>query len=79
MRALGGRIRALPVCLPGVLRPAAILMRGKIGPIAERGDGGHENEGSGAMLLAIDVGNTQTVLGVYEYKMLLFRWRVATN
>ena len=56
MRALGGRIRALPVCLPAVLQPAAILMRGKIGPLAERGDGGHENEGSGAMLLAIDVG-----------------------
>ena len=31
------------------------------------------------MLLAIDVGNTQTVLGVYENKKLRFRWRVATN
>ena len=31
------------------------------------------------MLLAIDVGNTQTVLGVYEGKKLRFRWRVATN
>ena len=54
-------------------------MRGKIGPIAIGCDGGHENEGSGAMLLAIDVGNTQTVLGVYENKKLRFRWRVATN
>lgn len=54
-------------------------MRGKIGPLAERGDGGHEHEGGGAMLLAIDVGNTQTVLGVYEGKKLRFRWRVATN
>lgn len=31
------------------------------------------------MLLAIDVGNTQTVLGVYENKKLRFCWRVATN
>lgn len=31
------------------------------------------------MLLAIDVGNTQTVVGVYEGKKLCHRWRVATN
>jgi len=31
------------------------------------------------MLLAIDVGNTQTVLGVYEGETLLYMWRVATN
>lgn len=31
------------------------------------------------MLLAIDVGNTQTVLGVYQDGSLLHCWRVATN
>lgn len=31
------------------------------------------------MLLAIDVGNTQTVLGLYEGHKLLHMWRVATN
>lgn len=31
------------------------------------------------MLLAIDVGNTQTVLGIYEGSVLRHRWRVATN
>ena len=31
------------------------------------------------MLLAIDVGNTQTVVGVYQEKRLLHQWRVATN
>ena len=31
------------------------------------------------MLLAIDVGNTQTVLGVYESDRLLVLWRIATN
>ncbi|WP_139651678.1 type III pantothenate kinase [Raoultibacter phocaeensis] len=31
------------------------------------------------MLLAIDVGNTQTVLGLYEGDKLLHMWRVATN
>ena len=31
------------------------------------------------MLLAIDVGNTQTVLGLYEGDRLLHMWRVATN
>lgn len=31
------------------------------------------------MLLAIDVGNTQTVLGVYDDKSLRCRWRVATD
>lgn len=31
------------------------------------------------MLLAIDVGNTQTVIGVYQGESLLHRWRVATN
>ncbi len=30
------------------------------------------------MLLAIDVGNTQTVLGVYDGKRLLHQWRIAT-
>ena len=31
------------------------------------------------MLLAIDVGNTQTVMGVYEGEVLAHMWRVATN
>lgn len=31
------------------------------------------------MLLAIDVGNTQTVFGVYENKSLRCRWRVTTE
>lgn len=31
------------------------------------------------MLLAIDVGNTQTVFGVFKGKKLLHQWRVATN
>ena len=31
------------------------------------------------MLLAIDVGNTQTVLGLYEGSTLAYMWRVATN
>ena len=31
------------------------------------------------MLLAIDVGNTQTVLGVYDGEHLVHMWRVATN
>jgi type III pantothenate kinase len=30
------------------------------------------------MLLAVDVGNTQTVLGLYENECLLAHWRVAT-
>src|SRR5467141_920220 len=31
------------------------------------------------MLLAIDVGNTNTVFGVYDGKQLLDHWRVETN
>ena len=31
------------------------------------------------MLLAIDVGNTQTVLGVYDGEALVHTWRIATN
>ncbi|MEY8561729.1 type III pantothenate kinase [Eggerthellaceae bacterium 3-80] len=31
------------------------------------------------MLLAVDVGNTQTVIGVFEGEELRFRWRFATN
>ena len=31
------------------------------------------------MLLAIDVGNTQTVLGIYDNDELVHMWRVATN
>ncbi len=31
------------------------------------------------MLLAIDVGNTQTVLGVYDGERLVHMWRLATN
>lgn len=31
------------------------------------------------MLLAIDVGNTQTVLGVYDNEHLVHMWRLATN
>lgn len=33
----------------------------------------------GDLLLAIDVGNTQTVIGVYDGPVLLHMWRVATN
>ena len=32
-----------------------------------------------AMLLAIDVGNTQTVIGVFEGAELVHMWRIATN
>lgn len=31
------------------------------------------------MLLAVDVGNTQTVLGLYDNKTLTHMWRVSTN
>jgi type III pantothenate kinase len=31
------------------------------------------------MLLAIDIGNTQTVLGVYDGRELLHMWRLSTN
>ena len=31
------------------------------------------------MLLAVDVGNTHTVLGVYEHARLLHMWRIETN
>lgn len=31
------------------------------------------------MLLAVDVGNTQTVLGLYRGEELLFMWRIATD
>lgn len=31
------------------------------------------------MLLAVDVGNTHTVMGVYEGKTLLHMWRIETN
>lgn len=31
------------------------------------------------MLLAIDVGNTQTVLGIYDGERLVHMWRLATN
>lgn len=31
------------------------------------------------MLLAIDVGNTQTVLGIYNGEKLLYMWRLATD
>ncbi len=31
------------------------------------------------MLLALDVGNTQTVVGLFEGEELVFHWRVATN
>ena len=31
------------------------------------------------MLLAVDVGNTQTVLGLYEGTKLQFTWRIVTN
>ncbi len=31
------------------------------------------------MLLAIDVGNTQTVIGLYEQERLAYRWRIGTN
>lgn len=31
------------------------------------------------MLLAVDVGNTQTVLGLYEGEELRFTWRIVTN
>lgn len=31
------------------------------------------------MLLAVDVGNTQTLIGLYEGEELRFTWRIATN
>lgn len=31
------------------------------------------------MLLAIDIGNTHTVIGLFKDKELLYRWRVASN
>ncbi|WP_456409413.1 type III pantothenate kinase, partial [Oceanithermus sp.] len=31
------------------------------------------------MLLAIDVGNTATILGLWDGKRLLERWRIATD
>lgn len=31
------------------------------------------------MLLAIDVGNTQTVIGLFDETALLYHWRIATN
>ncbi|HWW54835.1 MAG TPA: type III pantothenate kinase, partial [Acidimicrobiales bacterium] len=31
------------------------------------------------MLIAIDVGNTQTVIGLYDETELLYHWRIATN
>ena len=31
------------------------------------------------MLLAVDVGNTQTVLGLYEGELLTDHWRLATD
>lgn len=31
------------------------------------------------MLLVVDIGNTNTVLGVFEKEKLKFRYRVATN
>lgn len=40
----------------------------------EKGDGY-----SGAMLLAVDVGNTSTVMGLYDGPRLAANWRVATN
>ena len=33
----------------------------------------------GLMLLVIDVGNTNTVLGVYDGKVLVDHWRIATE
>lgn len=31
------------------------------------------------MILALDVGNTNTVIGVYEKEQLLYHWRIETN
>lgn len=31
------------------------------------------------MLLAIDIGNTHTVIGLFEEKVLLYHWRVSSN
>jgi type III pantothenate kinase len=35
--------------------------------------------GGGLMLLVLDVGNTNTVLGVYDGKVLVDHWRIATE
>jgi len=35
--------------------------------------------GGGLMLLVIDVGNTNTVLGVYEEEVLVDHWRIGTE
>lgn len=31
------------------------------------------------MILVVDVGNTNIVLGIYEEKQLLHHWRLSTN
>ena len=36
-------------------------------------------KGTNAMLLVVDVGNSNMVLGLYEEDKLLGRWRVVTN
>ena len=38
-----------------------------------------KNRSEDAMLLAIDVGNTHTVLGVFSGENLLVDWRIATD
>src|SRR3990170_99663 len=41
--------------------------------------GWYADEKGGAVLLAIDIGNTNVVLGVYDGEELLANWRVATD
>ena len=38
-----------------------------------------KRKGMGFMLLTIDVGNTNIVLGIFKEKELLFHWRISTN
>ena len=39
----------------------------------------NEQKGDGTMILVIDVGNTNIVLGLYQERTLLHHWRVSTN
>lgn len=51
----------------------------QMGQGARAGDDRELPPPAGAMLLAIDVGNTHTVLGLYEQAELRAHWRIATR
>src|SRR5258708_7667525 len=52
-------------------------MGGSLRVVEEDGGGGSESEGDG-MLVTIDVGNTNTVLGVFRGEELIANWRLTT-